>query len=73
MQNTSPLATGAAAIGGAQVGELVVWLTQILHLSPPPASVASTIGAIVLAGGHLLVNWISSTKTRDVTTNEKPQ
>ena len=56
MNPASPVTTGAAAFGGAQVGPVIVWLCTVCHLTPPPDTVAATIGVALLVGAHLLVN-----------------
>ena len=60
MNSNSSIATGAAAISGAMLSGLIIWVCQIAHLSPPPAEVAGTIGALVLGGGHAAVNWLNA-------------
>lgn len=59
MNSNSPVATGAAAVSGAMLGGVIVWLCSVLRITPPPEEVAGTLGAIVLVGGHMLVNWIN--------------
>ena len=56
----TPTGTGAAAISGAMLAGLIVWLCGVAHIPAPPADVAGTIGAILLAGGHAAVNFIAS-------------
>ncbi|WP_158601899.1 hypothetical protein [Pararobbsia silviterrae] len=52
MNQTSPVSTGAAAITGAMLGGCITWGCQALKLPIPPAEVAGTMGAILLAAGH---------------------
>lgn len=59
MNSNSPVATGAAAVTGAMLGSVIVWLCSAMHVTPPPEEVAGTIGAMILVGGHLIVNWIN--------------
>jgi len=55
----SPYATGSAAITGAMLGGLVSWACTLVHITPPPTEVAGTIGALILAGAHLLANILT--------------
>jgi uncharacterized membrane protein YdcZ (DUF606 family) len=41
---------------------LIVWLCGVLHIPQPPADVAGTIGAILLAGGHYAMNWVNAAR-----------
>lgn len=59
MNSSSPVTTGAAAISGAMIGSVIVWICGVVHLAAPPPDVAGTLGALVLAGAHLAVNAIS--------------
>lgn len=56
----TPTGTGAAAISGAMLAGLIVWLCGVAKIPAPPADVAGTIGAIMLAGGHAAVNFIAT-------------
>jgi hypothetical protein len=60
MNSNSPVATGAAAISGAMLGGVIVWFCSAVHIAPPPADVAGTLGAAILIGGHCAVNWINA-------------
>lgn len=60
MNSNSSVATTAAAVSGAMLGGVIVWLCSIAHVEAPPTDVAGTIGAVLLGGGHALVNWINA-------------
>lgn len=60
MNSNSAVATSAAAISGAMLGGVIVWLCGVCHLASPPSDVAGTIGALLLGGGHAAVNWLSA-------------
>lgn len=59
MNSNSAVATGAAAISGAMLGGVIVWLCSVIHVEAPPSDVAGTIGAVLLCSGHAVVNWLS--------------
>ena len=50
----SPAATGAAALSGAMIGPVLVWLFSCLHLTPPPPDVAPVLGALLIMFGHFV-------------------
>lgn len=56
MNGSSPTNTGAIAISGAMLGGVITWACQAAHISPPPIEVAGTLGALILAIGHALLN-----------------
>jgi hypothetical protein len=64
MNSNSPVATGAAAVVGGNLGDVVVYFAQIAHLPLPSVSVAATIGAIILASAHLLANYLVARSAR---------
>ncbi len=59
MNSNSPVATGAAAVTGAMLGGVIVWLCSVMHIAAPPEEVAGTIGAMILVVGHMVVNWVN--------------
>lgn len=60
MNQSSPVTTGAAAVSGAMIGGVIVWACGALKIAAPPADVAGTMGALVLAGLHVVCNAITS-------------
>ena len=60
MNSNSAVATSAAAISGAMLGGVVVYLFTLMHIAPPPVDVAGTIGALLVGGGHAATNWLNS-------------
>ncbi|MDE2105623.1 MAG: hypothetical protein KGL39_50820 [Patescibacteria group bacterium] len=58
--NGSPATTAGVAITGGGLGDLISWLCQVAHLPVPPQADAVVLGALVLSGAHLLVNWIDA-------------
>lgn len=54
MNSSSPFATGAAALSGGGIGEVITWLCTAFHVTPPPENVAMALGAVILALGHAL-------------------
>lgn len=60
MNQSSPVTTGAAAVSGAMIGGVIVWACGALKITAPPADVAGTMGALVLAGLHVVCNAIAS-------------
>ena len=57
---TSSVVTTGAAITGAMLGQLIVYLCTVIRVVPPPPDVAQIIGALLLGGGHATVNWINA-------------
>jgi len=64
MNQTSPITTGAAAVSGAMIGGVIVWACGAFKVAAPPADVAGTMGALVLAGLHVACNAISNRSSR---------
>jgi len=60
MNQSSPVTTGAAAVSGAMIGGVIVWACGALKIAAPPADVAGTMGALVLAALHVVCNAIAS-------------
>lgn len=60
MNSNSAVATTASAISGAMLGGVIVWICGLFHIEAPPPDVAGTIGAVLLGGGHAVVNWLSA-------------
>lgn len=60
MNQTSSVVTTSAAITGAMLGQLIVYLCTVVRVAPPPPDVAQIIGALMLGGGHAMVNWINA-------------
>jgi hypothetical protein len=54
MNSSSPVATGAAALSGGSIGEVISWLCTAVHIPAPPENVAMALGAVILAIGHAL-------------------
>lgn len=69
MNQTSPVTTGAAAVSGAMIGGVIVWGCGALKIAAPPADVAGTMGALVLAGLHVVCNAIANRSSKPAQTN----
>lgn len=69
MNQTSPVTTGAAAVSGAMIGGVIVWACGALKIAAPPADVAGTMGALVLAGLHVVCNAISARSAKPAELN----
>ena len=58
MNNTSPWLTGGATITVATLEPLVSWLLNGFH-QPMPAAVPGVVAALLLTGGHALLNLVT--------------
>ena len=52
----NPTVTGGLTLAGSQVGPVVQYFFQILHVAPPSDNVAALIGVGLLTGTHAL--WV---------------
>lgn len=57
---SGPAQTGAAAITGAMIGSIIVWLCTVAHVAVPPDAVAGSLGAIILTGAHYFNNYLTN-------------
>lgn len=69
MNQSSPVTTGADAVSGAMIGGVIVWACGALKITAPPADVAGTMGALVLAGLHVVCNAVSSRSAKQAEPN----
>jgi len=52
----NPTVTGGLTLAGSQVGPVVQYFFQIIHVAPPSDNVAALIGVGLLTGTHAL--WV---------------
>lgn len=52
----NPTVTGGLTLAGSQVGPVVQYFFQLVHVVPPSDNVAALIGVGVLTGSHAL--WV---------------
>lgn len=68
----SAVVTGGLAVTGGVAGQTVIWLCQVIHITPPPEGVAILIGAGLLALGHAGVNWLQRRANANANTIPAP-
>lgn len=52
--------TGGLTLAGSQVGPVVQYLAQLMHMAPPSDQVAGLIGVAVLTGAHAMWTFINT-------------
>jgi hypothetical protein len=57
--NSSPITTAGVGLSGAMLAGVIVWICSIARIPAPPTDVAATMGALLLAGAHMLGVWIA--------------
>lgn len=72
MNPTSPVQTGMAAFAGSQLGPVVVYFAQVVHLPPPNDNVAATIGALMVMITHFAMQRFFSEKPPVTLPETKP-
>lgn len=72
MNQSSPVTTGAAAVSGAMIGGVIVWACGTLKIAAPPADVAGTMGALVIAGLHVVCNAIANRPSKGEQSSAAP-